>query len=116
MEAVLELDHGEVVDLPHLRHRHRRLPHPLAQGRLGACRLDVDDDVAAREGALHRLLDAVCDGMPLPDGRSRGDADDDVGEGPPRRLAEPQAPHLDRRIELGDRLRAVGRHPPALGP
>ena len=71
VEAVRELDHGEVVDLAHPRDRHRRLAHPLAQRRLGAGGLDVDDDVAARERALHSRLDAVGDGMALADGGAR---------------------------------------------
>ena len=66
-------------------------------------RLDVHDDVAAGQRLLHGRLDPVGDGVPLTDRRARRDADHDIGERPPRRLTEPQPPHLDRWIDLGDR-------------
>ena len=79
--------------------------------------LDVDDDVAPRQRALDRLLDRVGRRMPLADAGVRRDADDDVREVAPGRLAHPQPPQLDRRIQRRDRQRAPPPPPrPAPGP
>ena len=54
-------------------------------------RLDVDDDVALRERAMHGRLDAVGGGMPLPHRGPRRDADDDVRERAPAGLTQAKA-------------------------
>ena len=77
-------------------------------------RLDVDDDVALGQSALHGGLDGVRGGMTLPDARIRRDADDDVREVAPRGLPHAQAPELHLRLQPLDRrarsLLGVGRH------
>ena len=52
----------------------------LAKRRLSSLRLDVDDDVDSGKRLVQRTLDPVGRRMPLPDGRARRDADDDVRE------------------------------------
>ena len=117
VEAVGQLDHREVVDLPDARDRHGGLAHPLAQGRLHPRGLDVDDDVAPRERFVDGCLDTVGDGMALADGGSGRDADHDVGERAPGGLAEAEASHLDA-AGRAPRSRPAPRapHPPAPGP
>ena len=103
VEAVGKLDHGQVVDLADARDRHRGLAHALAQRRLGPGRLDVDDDVASGQRGVDGRLDAVRDGVALADRSAGRDADHDIGERAPGRLPQAQAPHLDGRVERGDR-------------
>ena len=65
--------------------------------------LDVDDDVAAGERLLQRVLDRIGRRVALADpGRGR-DADHDIRELPAAGLPHPQPPQLDDRPELGDR-------------
>ena len=86
----VHLDEREVVDLAHARHGERCGVRALAHV-LVVERLDVDDDVAARQRALDRGLDGVGGGVTLPDCGAGRDADDDVGELPSRRLPHPQS-------------------------
>ena len=80
------------MDLAHLRHVERGYLRTLADlGLARRFRLDVDDDVRLGERPSNRILDGVCGGVPLRDSRVGRDADDDVDEVPPGRLAEPQA-------------------------
>jgi len=72
-----------------VRDGHRRGTDALAQLRLVGGRLDVDDDVALRQGTLHGVLDAVGGRVPLTDGGAGRDSDHDVGKRPARGLAEP---------------------------
>ena len=67
LDPVLRVDERQVVELAHVRHAHRGRAYALAE--LG-CRggLDVDDDVASREDAVERRLDAVRGGVALDDG------------------------------------------------
>ena len=89
---------------------------PLAQ-LAGLGRLDVDDDVGARDGPLDRLLDGVGGGMALADRRARRHADDDVGEVPPGRAAHAQAVEGHAGPERLDALCGRPRpRPPAPGP
>ena len=89
VDTVGQLDHGQVVDLADARDRHGRLPHALPQRRLHARRLDVHDDVAARERSVDSRLDAVRHGVALADGGPRRDTDHDVGERASGGLAQP---------------------------
>ena len=90
------------MDLAHAADRQGRAAGALAQVARGLVGLDVDDDVAAGQGVPDRGLDRVGDGVALADGRVGADADHDVDEVPARRLAQPQAAHVDRRLGLGD--------------
>jgi hypothetical protein len=76
--------------------------HALAELRF-VLRLDMDDDVAFRQGVVHRLLDRVRSRVCLPDRGVGRDADDDVGEVAARGLAHPQPPQLHGRVEGLDR-------------
>ena len=117
LDAPVDLEHGQVVDLAHLRDGERGREHSLADLRLAASRLDVHDDVDAGQRVAQRLLDAVRCSVPLADRRAGRDADDDVGEVRSTGLAHAQPSQLDRRIELGDRPpRALARRRPAPGP
>ena len=111
------------ADVVHLAHARDTLSAAACarsrMRRVVLLRLDVDDDVAARQRALHRLLDRVRRRVALPDGRARRHADHDVRELPRRRLPHPQPPELDRRVEpaiaarrrlLGVRRGAVHQH------
>ena len=62
------VDQRQVVELAHVGDGHRRRLDALADLRLRRRRLDVDDDVAFREHALHRVLDAIGRGVALPHG------------------------------------------------
>ena len=73
------------------------------RSRPAPARLDVDDDVAAGQRPLDRLLDQVGRPVALDHGLPGGHADDDVGEVAPGRLAQPQAAQLDVPAERGDR-------------
>ena len=57
-----------------------------------------------------RRLDAVGGGVSLADRGAGRDADHDVGERPAGRLAQPEAPERDGRLEARDRV-ARGRRP-----
>ena len=46
LDAVVGVDQLQVVELAHLRDRHRSRSHPLAELAVREARLDVDDDVA----------------------------------------------------------------------
>ncbi len=63
----------------------------------------MDDDVALRQRAVHGRLDRIRGRVALPHSGVRRDADDDVREVPPARLAHPQAAELHARLEPGDR-------------
>ena len=97
-----------------LRHVERGHLRTLADlGLARRLRLDVDDDVRLGERPPDRILDGVCGGVPLRDSRAGRDADDDVDEVPPGRLAEPQAvkpnPRHVHANRPARRLRRVGR-------
>ena len=95
-----------------------RTPRTLiAAARTASCNpalalgLDVNDDLAAVQHPFERPLDLIGGGVPLAhDGLGR-DADHDLGEVAPARLAHAQLLQVDRRIELVDRLshRLCGR-------
>ena len=59
----------------------------------------MDDHVGARDRELDGLLDGVRGRVALADGRARRDADDDVGEVPPRRAPHAQAAQGHARAE-----------------
>ena len=103
LEPSVDLEDAEVVDLPHLRDAERGRQHALAELGVRLARLDVDDDVGVGQRSRERVLDPVGGGMALPDGGARSDPDDDVGEVLAARLAHPEPPELDRRVERGDR-------------
>ena len=107
LEAAGDVDERKVVDLAHARHRQRRRVRALADARVLE-RLDVDDDVTAGQRALDRALDRVGDGVPLADGRDRGDADHHVGELASARLAHPQPSQLHCGGDLHDRRERRG--------
>src|SRR5439155_11040173 len=69
---------------------------PISQGRLVHERLDVDDDVAPRQGAVHGFLDGVGRRVALADRGPGWDADHDVRELPPRGL--PHSRSEERRV------------------
>ena len=72
LQAVVDLEHGDVVHLAHAGDTQRRGGRALPQlGRLGG--LDVDDDVGARDCALDRLLDGVGRGVALARRPRRGE-------------------------------------------
>ena len=110
LEPVVDRDHADVVELAHAWHGERRGVDPLAEGRVLHVRLDVDDDVALGQGALHRGFDRVRSRVTLPHAGVRGDADDDVGEVAARGLPHAEPPKLDTRLQMLDRLacRALG--------
>ena len=101
--AVVGSQHRQVVDLAHPRDTLRRSEDAFAQHGLAALGLDVDDDVAQRERLVDRRLDRVGGGVALRDRGSRRHADHDVRELPPRRLAHPETPQLNRRLDARDR-------------
>ena len=110
LEAVARVDHGEVVQLPHVRDGHRRRADTLAELGLTAGGLDVHDDVAFRKRTLHGRLDPISGRVPLPHGRAGRDTDHDVRERAPAGLAQPEPPEDDGRVEPVDRLpRGVDR-------
>ena len=94
--AAVDREHVDVVHLAHARDAERGGLRAVADARR-LLRLDVDDDVAPRQRALHRLLDAVRGSVPLPDRGARRDADHDVRELAAAGLAHPQALELDDR-------------------
>ena len=100
LDAPVDLEHGEVVDLAYLRNCERGGQHSLANLSLGATGLDVHDDVRVGKPGTQRFLDAVGGSVPLADGRPRGDADHDVGEVSSTGLAHAQPSQLNRGIEL----------------
>ena len=57
----------------------------------------------SRQRRLHRLLDRVRGGVALPDRAPGRHADDDVREMAAGRLAHPQSPQVDGRLDAGDR-------------
>src|SRR5204862_7733285 len=93
-----------VVDLAHARHALGRGERPLAQSRLVVLRLDVDDDVALRQGTLNRGLDRISRSVTLADHRSGRHADHDVREVAAGGLAPSQPAELDRWLEPTGRL------------
>ena len=97
-----ERDDVEVVDLAHARDAERRSVRALAQRRLvssGSTWTTTSLPGSARSSAASTRSAAAC---PWPDGRPRRDADDDVGERPARRLAQPQP-----RSSTGGSIRAI---------
>ena len=80
LERSIDVEHRQVVDLPHVRDRERRRENALANSAIASARLDVDDDVDSRESVEERLLHTIGGGVALADRGSRRDADDDVGE------------------------------------
>ena len=92
LDALADAQDGDVVDLAHRRDRERRgqslLPESLVGRRL---RLDVDDDVAARQGRLDGRLDRVGDGVRLRHSRSRRKPDDHVRKVTAPGLSQPEA-------------------------
>ena len=101
--------HDKHVDVVHLAHtpdveggRLRALADPG-----GLARLDVDDNVAARQGRLHRCLDSVGGRVPLADAGARRNTDHDVCELAPAGLAHAQPLQVDSRLDARDR-RACG--------
>jgi hypothetical protein len=63
------VDQRHVVELADVGDGHRGRPDALADLRLRRGRLDVHDHVAARQHAVHRVLDPVRGGVTLPHGR-----------------------------------------------
>ena len=92
------------MHLADLRDGERRGVRTLAHCSLALERLDVDDDIGLGQCALHGTLDSVRRSVPLPDRGGGRDADDDVGEMPARGLPHSQAPQVDARAEVDDRL------------
>ena len=107
LDAAVDVEDLEVVDLAHARDRERGGEHPLAESAGALARLDVDDDVDTREGALKRLLHAVGGRMTLPDRGARSDADDDVREVLSSGPSQSKPPELDRRDEWTSARRAI---------
>ena len=113
LDAPVDVQHGEVVELPHARDAERGRERALAEAGIGVARLDVDDDVRLGQARAHGVLDPVRGGMTLADGGPGRDPDDDVREVRAAGGANAQPPELDRRVERGDRapgglLRATG--------
>ena len=108
LDPVADLEHGQVVQLAHARDPERRRERALPDLAPGSARLDVDDDVGVGETSFQRILDAIRGRMALPDRGTRRDADDDVGEVRATRLADPEPPELDGRVELRDRRAGGG--------
>ena len=103
LDAPVDLEDLEVVDLAHLRNGERGGEDALADRAGALARLDVNDDVDPRECVVQRLLDTIGGGVTLTDRRARRDADDDVGEVLSPRAAQPEPAELDRRVESRDR-------------
>ena len=80
LEASVDLDHRQVVDLADMGDGERCSEDALAECRVRAARLDMDDDVDPRQRVVQGLLDAIRGRVALADRRARRDADDDVGE------------------------------------
>jgi hypothetical protein len=97
------LDDRDVVRLPDERLGERGCENAIAQVQSAPARLDVDDDVAARQCRLDRLLDQVRRLMALDDRLSGRHRHDDVGEVATGRLAQTQAAELDVGAERVDR-------------
>ena len=80
LDVPVHVQHGQVVQLAHVRHGERRGQDTFAKCRVAALGFDVHDDVDPGKCIVQRVLDAVRRGVPLTDGRPRRDADDDVRE------------------------------------
>ncbi len=94
----------DVVDLAHVGHMERRILRAVADlGVRGRLRLDVDDDVRLGKRAPNGILDVVCSGVALRDGRAGRDADDDVHEVPSGRLTKTQPMEPNIRHVYADR-------------
>ena len=104
LDAPVDVENHEVVDLAHVRDRERRREHTLADRHRRPARLDVDDDVDPRQGVVQGALDAVGRGVALADGGAGGDADDDVREVLAARSAEAEPTQLHGWIEPRDRM------------
>ena len=104
LDAPVDVEHGQVVDLAHLRDGEGRCESALADTSFASSWLDVNDDVDPRECVVERLLDAIGRSMALADRRAGRDADDDVCEVLASGSPQPQPPKLDRRLEPRDRL------------
>ena len=68
LDAPVDVEHREVVDLAHVRDRERRREARVRGSHRRPTRLDVDDDVDPRKSVVQGLLDAVGGGVPLADG------------------------------------------------
>ena len=97
------------MHLTHARNAQRGGLHALAERRVLLARLDVDDDVALGESAVHGLLERVGRGVALRDRFAGRDADHDVGEVTARRLTKPEPAKVDPGRELRNRLRGPPR-------
>ena len=80
LEAPIDLDRRQIVDLADMGDGESGGEHALAECRLLALRLDVNDDVDPRERSVQGLLDAIRGSVALADRRAGRDADDDIGE------------------------------------
>ncbi len=104
LDAFPDLEQDEVVHLSHLRDGHCGRENPLTNVAVRSARLDVNDDVDARQRVAERGFDTIGRGVPLPDRRSRRDTDDDVSEELAPGAPEPETSQLDRRLEGRHRL------------
>ena len=103
LEGAVDVEHGQVVDLAHVRDGERGRENSLANCAIAAARLDVHDDVDSRERVVQCLLDAVRRRVALADRGSWRDADDDVGEVLPTGSTQSEPAELHRRIQRRDR-------------
>ena len=95
--------HAHVVDLAHLGHRRRGRGGLLAQTALGRDRLDVHDDVGVAQRLAHELLHGIGGRVRLADALVRRDADHEVREVAPGRVADADAAQLERLAQAGER-------------
>ena len=103
LDPAVDVEHREVVDLAHVGDAERGRERPLADAPLIAAGLDVDDDVDVGQPLVQRRLHAIGGGVPLAHGGARRDPDHDIREVAAARLADPEPPQLDGRVETGDR-------------
>ncbi len=80
LNAPVDIEHREVVDLAHMRDGECSREHPLAERRVSSLWLDVHHDVDPGKRLVQSLLDPVGGSVSLADRRTGCDADDDVRE------------------------------------
>ena len=100
--AAFDVEHVDVVDLAHARDAERRGLRAVADARR-LLRLDVHDDVAARQRRSTASSTLSAAAWPWPTAAPGRDADHDVRELASAGLAHPQPLEVDDRADVGDR-------------
>jgi class 3 adenylate cyclase/tetratricopeptide (TPR) repeat protein len=102
LDAAAHVQHGEVMDLAHVRHPERGSEHALPKALLGPSRLDVDNDVGVGERSAKRILDAIRRCVALAHRSPRSDPDDDIGEVGSTGATDAKPPEFDRWLQSCD--------------